>query len=116
MANLALQIFTKNPPSDPSPAHKYKVGSSVRSASRTSFLCFLTPIVFFPQCPKCRFGGVQDWQTQCTECGVKLGACTVTGRTLLEKRLYTCRMCRHQAFDHELRGISNCPMCHTVLL
>ena len=41
MANLALQIFTKNPPSDPSPAHKYKVGSSVRSASRTSFLCFL---------------------------------------------------------------------------
>jgi WD repeat-containing protein 35 len=88
-ANLALHIFTKNPPSDP----------SSRSFS----------------CTKCG-GNVKDWNSQCGGCGKKFQACIQTGRSMLEKRLYTCRTCRHQAFDHELRGVSNCPLCHTVLL
>jgi len=89
MADLALKIFTKNPPSDPS-SRNYN-------------------------CPKCN-EVVKDWFTQCRGCGHKFGACIQTGRALMEKRLYTCRQCRHQAYDHELRGVSNCPLCHTVLL
>jgi WD repeat-containing protein 35 len=88
-SNLALHIFTKNPPSDP----------SSRSFS----------------CPKCG-DNIKDFQSQCGGCGKKFQACIQTGRSMLEKRLYTCRTCRHQAFDHELRGVSNCPLCHTVLL
>lgn len=90
-ADLALAIFMRNPPSDP---------------SRRSF-----------SCPNndCN-ASVKDWYTSCPECSVVFPGCIKTGRALLDSRYYMCRVCRHRAFESDLRGVNNCPLCHSVLL
>jgi len=87
---LALNIFIKNPPQDPS--------------SR-----------LYP-CPsgKCS-SQVPEWATSCPDCDRHFPACTVSGRAILTTDTYRCRICKHQAFERELRKQTNCPLCHGAL-
>ena len=51
----------------------------------------------------------------CLETGTPYQACTLTGRAVQKNQsAYTCRVCRYVALEHELRGVRNCPLCHSL--
>eukprot|EP01006_Ploeotia_vitrea_P054301 TRINITY_DN67870_c2_g4_i1.p1 TRINITY_DN67870_c2_g4~~TRINITY_DN67870_c2_g4_i1.p1 ORF type:complete len:1236 (-),score=168.86 TRINITY_DN67870_c2_g4_i1:194-3901(-) len=83
--DLAMKIFIKNPPdhNQPSKAH----------------------------CPHCT-ANIHDWASQCPRCNTQLHACIVTGRTITTTNYYTCRVCKHRAYDHEIYRFKFCPLCH----
>jgi len=82
---LAVSIFTRFPPQDP----------SVRRYS----------------CPQCS-GVVNDWTTACGDCGTRFGACVVTGRAILDSNYWRCRTCKHKAIADEITPYAFCPLCH----
>eukprot|EP00771_Trimastix_marina_P000022 gnl/Trimastix_PCT/1017.p1 GENE.gnl/Trimastix_PCT/1017~~gnl/Trimastix_PCT/1017.p1 ORF type:complete len:1177 (-),score=415.03 gnl/Trimastix_PCT/1017:129-3659(-) len=86
---LALQIFTRHPPHDPPDASLY-------------------------DCPSCRTQ-IPDWVTSCPECHASLTACIASGRSLLTTRAWMCRVCKHRAYDYEMRAYTCCPLCHSHL-
>ena len=49
----------------------------------------------------------------CLETGTPYSACTLTGRAVQKQPAYMCRTCRYHALEHELRGVRNCPLCHS---
>jgi len=109
-ADLALKIFTRNPPRDPS--------------SR------MLP------CPKCNTR-MHDWAISCPSCSAKLPFCVASGQSIFpEDRagggaghagedaggvlgsssgIIKCRTCRHRMFTSEVRKLRNCPLCHSRL-
>eukprot|EP00746_Dinoflagellata_sp_MGD_P003051 gnl/MRDRNA2_/MRDRNA2_105954_c0_seq1.p1 gnl/MRDRNA2_/MRDRNA2_105954_c0~~gnl/MRDRNA2_/MRDRNA2_105954_c0_seq1.p1 ORF type:complete len:1217 (-),score=242.16 gnl/MRDRNA2_/MRDRNA2_105954_c0_seq1:227-3877(-) len=111
-AELALQIFTRNPPRDPS----------------TRML----------PCPKCQIP-MHDWQINCQSCNYRLPFCVASGRSIFpteEKGLkgiseegsdphmgahsdqvMMCKACRHRMYSSEMRqrGLRACPLCHSRL-
>lgn len=105
--DLALKIFTRNPPRDPS--------------SR------MLP------CPKCHTR-VHDWVVHCTSCNHKLPFCVASGRSIFpedrsapvgdvgaipgiggDNQVQRCRVCIHQMYVAEVRKFRNCPLCHSRL-
>eukprot|EP00736_Rhodelphis_marinus_P014135 Rmarinus@m.4538 len=89
-ADLALDIFSENPPKDP---------------TTTSY-----------KCPQCSQGGVKDWDTHCPGCNMNFPACVATGRSILgHTEVYTCFECKHKADIREIRKYHHCPLCHAVL-
>jgi len=104
--DLALQIFTRNAPNDPS--------------SR------MMP------CPKCQHR-MHDWCTECPGCSRRLPFCVASGRTIFpdeasagkrgvnpaaagsESDVTRCRTCRHRMYTAEVRKLRNCPLCHSRL-
>lgn len=106
-SDLALRIFTRNPPRDPS--------SGIRTMP----------------CPKCS-NRMQDWNISCPSCSYRLPFCIASGRTIFpEERIgggpslgihtdrttdvIKCRCCRHRMYIAEVRKFRNCPLCHSRL-
>merc|ERR1712098_295036 len=100
-SDLALCIFTRNPPRDPS--------------SR------MMP------CSKCS-ARMHDWCTNCPECNYRLPFCVASGRSIfaedtagavggmeVDSRVVSCRACRHKMYSSEVRKLRNCPLCHSRL-
>mmetsp|Transcript_3004 Transcript_3004/g.7686 ORF Transcript_3004/g.7686 Transcript_3004/m.7686 type:complete len:1249 (+) Transcript_3004:101-3847(+) len=110
-ADLALRIFTRNPPRDPS--------------SR------MLP------CLKCN-ARMHDWCIQCPSCNYRLPFCVASGRSIFgedrpggggggglehdpvgagmgDARVIKCRSCRHQMYASEVRKLRHCPLCHSRL-
>eukprot|EP00927_Polykrikos_kofoidii_P070639 TRINITY_DN67050_c0_g1_i1.p1 TRINITY_DN67050_c0_g1~~TRINITY_DN67050_c0_g1_i1.p1 ORF type:complete len:1238 (+),score=226.96 TRINITY_DN67050_c0_g1_i1:119-3832(+) len=111
---LALRIFTRNQPRDPS--------------SR------MMP------CPKCQFR-MQDWSIHCPSCNYRLPFCVASGRTIFpedrgpssgpgssahdkhapggiggaDTSVMKCKTCRHRMYIAEVRKLRNCPLCHSRL-
>lgn len=85
--NLAVAIFSNNPPTDPS--------------SRSY------------HCPKCNSGSLKEWDSSCSNCGTNFPACIVTGRIILNRRTVYCKICRHYAHEQDLQRFENCPLCHS---
>lgn len=65
-------------------------------------------------CPHCQ-AAVYEWAHQCGSCNTTLFPCIVTGRTILATSYYTCRTCKHRAYDHEIYRFKNCPLCHSPI-
>lgn len=100
--DLALKIFTRNLPRDP----------STRMAT----------------CPKCKTR-MYDWLVNCPSCSHRLPFCVASGRSIFPPdegaatgpggadieahRVVTCRTCRHKMFASEHRKLRNCPLCHS---
>ena len=89
IAKLALAIFTRYAPTDPT--------------SRRA------------ECPNCG-ANVKDWDAHCGECGSHFGACVISGKALLEPHLTVmCRTCKHRYYESEVRALRNCALCHAPL-
>lgn len=110
-SDLALRIFMRNQPRDPS--------------SR------MLP------CPKCETR-MHDWSIICPNCNYRLQFCVASGRSLFPEDkpgnqppghhphpgqephgTIKCRTCRHRMYTSEVRTsggkLRNCPLCHSVL-
>jgi WD repeat-containing protein 35 len=103
-ADLALRIFTRNPPRD-------------------------TPCMMLP-CPKCNTR-LPDWSINCTNCNYRLPFCVASGKPIFpedhtgqiadpsslggESRVVNCKTCRHKMYSSEVRKLRNCPLCHSRL-
>uniref|UniRef100_A0A7S2LS93 Anaphase-promoting complex subunit 4 WD40 domain-containing protein n=1 Tax=Zooxanthella nutricula TaxID=1333877 RepID=A0A7S2LS93_9DINO len=100
--DLALRIFTRNPPRDPSSA--------------------MLP------CLKCN-ARVHDWEISCPSCSYRLPFCVASGRSIFpEERgppgghapdaaggVVRCKTCRHRMYTAEMRKNRYCPLCHSGL-
>jgi len=108
--DLALRIFTRNPPRDPS-----------------------SPMM---PCPKCSTR-MHDWNIMCPKCNYRLPFCVASGRTIFPEEgkgavpggrpgegppgilgsnsVIKCRVCRHKMYNSEVRKLRNCPLCHSRL-
>lgn len=93
-ADLALQIFTRNPPHDP-PLDR---ASSV-------------------PCPHCE-ANVPEWASNCPKCSGAIAFCVASGRALTDghEPVYTCKGCRHRAYTSELQALQFCALCHVPLV
>jgi WD repeat-containing protein 35 len=104
---LALRIFTRNPPRDPS----------------TRML----------PCPKCNTR-MHDWSISCPNCSYRLPFCVASGQSIFPEdraggaaahpphpgggtndNVVKCKVCRHRMYAHEVRKYRNCPLCHSRL-
>ena len=87
--NLAISLFSRNPPMDRKTA-KY-------------------------QCPKssCR-SVISEFDVNCKECGSHFSPCIASGQSILAKVYYTCKTCKHKALDAELAllHLKHCTLCH----
>uniref|UniRef100_A0A7S2LTL5 Uncharacterized protein n=1 Tax=Zooxanthella nutricula TaxID=1333877 RepID=A0A7S2LTL5_9DINO len=106
--DLALRIFTRNPPRDP-------------------------PSKALP-CPKCNTR-IRDWSVSCSNCNYRLPFCVASGRSIFPEEntslgshgpdaagvlstgagVVKCKTCRHRMYVSEVRKIRNCPLCHSHL-
>mmetsp|Transcript_20542 Transcript_20542/g.58181 ORF Transcript_20542/g.58181 Transcript_20542/m.58181 type:complete len:1228 (-) Transcript_20542:92-3775(-) len=107
-SDLALRIFTRNPPRDPR-------GREI-------------------PCPKCNTK-MHDYCVFCPSCNYRLPFCVASGRSIFpEERaggmhapedaagvlggpsgVTKCRCCRHRMYTSEVRKLRNCPLCHSRL-
>lgn len=102
-ADLALSIFTRNAPRDPT-GH-------------------MLP------CPKCGTR-INDWVINCPSCNHRLAFCVASGRSIFPEdrtasipyppgtgggETIKCRCCRHRMYSTEVRKLRNCPLCHSRL-
>ena len=90
--DLAVSIFTKNPPRDPKPN--------------------------MVKCPgKNCSNSVPDTVTNCFECGSNFPACMASGKPIMEKIYVQCKNCKHKGIEAELQRLrlKYCPMCHAVI-
>lgn len=83
---LALDIFIKNRPVDPTTRPK--------------------------ECPYCH-SYVKDWEYRCNNCARTFVVCMVTGASILEQRAVSCRTCKHYTLEQELRERNTCALCHS---
>jgi WD repeat-containing protein 35 len=63
-------------------------------------------------------GEVEEWANYCSECNKQYSACIASGRSLAnatQSELYTCKQCKHRAYDRELRKLQTCPLCHVAI-
>jgi WD repeat-containing protein 35 len=84
--NLAVDIFVKNPPTDPK---SFATSNCVNCGAPMSAL-----------------------QSQCTECGTKVKVCVSTGKTIVDDALWQCAVCRHCVMVDLVEELAVCPMCH----
>jgi len=83
---LAIQIFTQNPPKDP--------------ASKEMCACSKCGHAFSPLL------------SQCPECGERVKICVMTGRPILEEKSWDCQHCKHSVIDENVEELIVCPLCH----
>lgn len=83
---LALEIFTKNPPKD----------------TRANNV----------ECTSCETQ-IPDSSKRCPRCETQFPTCIVTGRPLMDYQFWMCSTCKHRAYEQEIRSLANCPLCHT---
>ena len=57
------------------------------------------------------------WQDRIEEQGSNIATqiCIVTGKPITDSRYWECSVCRHKAYEHELRAFKNCPLCHATI-
>lgn len=84
--DLAIDIFTRNPPTD-----QGDLG--------------------VVQCPKCS-GVVSNLQSQCPECGERMRVCTYTARLIDGSNYWECKYCKHYVMIDIVDELSVCPLCH----
>jgi WD repeat-containing protein 35 len=89
LEELAIDIFTKNPPADP----KFAGGVS---------------------CSKCS-APLTPFQSQCTECGNKAKVCVSSGRPILDDATWDCQVCKHFTLLDFADDLGVCPMCHHIV-
>ncbi len=90
--SMAVQLFSKRPPTEP------------RKAT--------------VDCPgKTCDAKISEFDTNCAKCGSYFSACVASGQSILEKKYYTCRACKHKSLERELEYLNakNCPLCHSPL-
>jgi len=60
---------------------------------------------------------VTSFDTHCRSCGSFYPACIASGRSILVRRYYTCKACKHKALENELQRMKHkrCPLCHSAL-
>jgi len=90
--DLALRIFTRNPPRDPNKLR-------------------MVP------CPKCK-KNTPDHTYLCNGCNHKIGWCVASGKPLYERTgdpITACKVCGHQMFSSESQNLRACPLCHSQL-
>lgn len=58
---------------------------------------------------------VTEYETSCRACGSNFQACVLTGRSILTKEYYTCKVCRHKMIENEIEKVElkYCALCHT---
>ena len=87
--NLAIQLFSRNPPVD---------------RKTVSF-----------KCPKssCQ-SQISEFDTSCNDCGSHFSPCIASGISILAKVYYTCKTCKHKALEAELQQLrlKHCTLCH----
>ena len=87
--NLAIQLFSRNPPVD---------------RKTVSF-----------KCPKssCQ-SQISEFDTSCNDCGSHFSPCIASGISILQKVYYTCKTCKHKALEAELQQLrlKHCTLCH----
>lgn len=90
--DLAVAIFTKNPPRDPKPSMMKCPGKNCTNS-------------------------VPDTVTNCSECGSNFPACIASGKPIMEKIYVQCKNCKHKAIESELQRLrlKHCPLCHAVI-
>jgi len=91
VSKLALSIFTRHAPQDP----------SLRRA----------------ECPNCSFT-VREWDAHCGDCGAHFAACVVSGKAILSPHdAAMCRSCKHKYYQDEAEkeGRRHCALCHAQL-
>jgi WD repeat-containing protein 35 len=87
---LAISIFSKNPPKDS------------RNTSKS-------------ECTYCETM-ISDWCTVCPSCQTKFPICIASGRPIMDSsQQWTCSRCGHNAYKSDLVTFSNCPLCHQNL-
>ena len=53
---------------------------------------------------------------QCPHCSNRFASCIATGRPLLDTSLlWSCRVCKHSATEHDILTRNSCPLCHSAL-
>jgi len=107
---IAVSIFIENSPVDPTlDDYAYKQ-NGVNNKKRQA-ICSNTKI----HCQQT----ITDSSLQCDSCGKQYTACIASGRAIITNNageLYTCRTCKHKAYDVEIKGVyENCPLCHTPI-
>ncbi|OHS97711.1 WD repeat protein [Tritrichomonas foetus] len=85
-ADLAIDIFVKNPPQDP-----VMLGSV--------------------PCHKCD-AKVSMLKSQCPECGARMKVCVKTGGLILDNSYWECKYCRHCVVIDLADDLTVCPLCH----
>ena len=84
---LAIAIFSKNPPKDS------------RNATKS-------------ECTHCETM-ISDWLTVCPSCHMKFSICVASGRPIMDSsQQWTCSRCSHHAYKADLVTFNNCPNCH----
>ena len=89
---MAVQLFSRKSPSEP------------RKATTN--------------CPgKTCDAKVSEFDTNCAKCGSYFSACVASGQSILEKKYFQCRGCKHKSLERELEYLNakHCPLCHSPL-
>ena len=52
------------------------------------------------------------------KCGAYFSACVASGQSILAKKYYTCKTCKHKALLRELQLLNakHCPLCHAKIV
>lgn len=88
---LALSIFTRHSPQDPT-TRPVKCKNASCNAS------------------------MKDFDTRCGACGTAYPACVFSGRTILDlDDAASCKACKRRFYRVEARSKQNCGLCHTPL-
>eukprot|EP00760_Papus_ankaliazontas_P001905 PhM_4_TR10728/c0_g1_i1/m.13047/K19674/WDR35, IFT121; WD repeat-containing protein 35 len=89
---LAVNIFSRNPPQDTSVASHECPNINKRDR---------------------RCGApMKEWMSVCGTCGGSVPMCVATGRSVFERSVI-CRTCKHHMLETEAQKFRNCPLCHT---
>ncbi|XP_054168893.1 WD repeat-containing protein 35-like [Oppia nitens] len=87
---LAINIFSKNPPKDS------------RTATKS-------------ECTYCETM-IADWLTVCPSCHIKFAICVASGRPIMDaSKQWTCNRCGHHAYKSDIITFNNCPLCHQII-
>jgi len=90
---LALNIFGRNPPSDPADTMR------------------------FPCIGKTCDAQITEYDINCKYCGSNFQACVATGAPIFAKDYYKCPICKHKMLHTSISSLSikHCALCHSKL-
>ncbi|XP_056645450.1 WD repeat-containing protein 35-like [Diorhabda sublineata] len=55
---------------------------------------------------------IHDWNTQCPDCNLHFPTCIATGRSIMGRKIWFCKVCKHSASELEMMNQNICPLCH----
>ena len=88
--NLAIEIFTRFPPSNSSKLEPRNV------------------------CEKCNHEAY-DYEAKCAGCYSPFYMCVATGRNIFKESYWTCSGCKHRALEQVMYKKMHCPLCHNPI-